>query len=288
MIWNAKSGEAAVGNTKMSYASFGYGKRILIILPGLSDGLATVRGKALLLARPYTSFFDRFTIYMFSRKDEMPADYSIREMASDQAEVLSRLGIEKASIMGVSEGGMIAQYLAIDYPELVESLVLAVTAPSVNEIIEGNVKKWIKLAEQGNHKALMIDTAEKGYSEAYLKKYRKIYPILGVIGKPKNYNRFLVNARAILGFSAYEELEKIICPTLILGGEDDKTAGIQASRHLHERIAGSALHVYPGLGHAAYEEAADFNQRVLEFLKGAPDCPDRDSRRNNPDEKINR
>lgn len=267
MLWNAKNGEVSIGNTKMAYASFGHGSHAFILLPGLSDGLATVRGKALLLAKPYTSFFDQFTVYMFSRKDEMPEGYSIRDMAADQAEVLRRLGIKKACVMGVSQGGMIAQHLAIDHPDLVERLVLAVTAPRVNEIIEDCVSRWIGFAEKGNHKALMIDTAEKGYSEAYLKKYRKIYPIIGAIGKPKNYDRFLVNARAILCFEAYAELAKITCPTLIIGGEKDKTVGIQGSYELKERIAGSRFHVYPGLGHAAYEEAKDFNQRVFDFLK---------------------
>ncbi len=92
--------------------------------------------------------------------------------------------------------------------------------------------------------------------------------MIGAIGKPKNYDRFLVNARAILGFNACEDLYRITCPTLIIGGNDDKTVGIEASYEMKERIAGSALYVYPGLGHAAYEEARDFNQRVFHFLSG--------------------
>jgi pimeloyl-ACP methyl ester carboxylesterase len=44
--------------------------------------------------------------------------------------------------------------------------------------------------------------------------------------------------------------------------------GIEASYEMKERIAGSELYVYPGLGHAAYEEARDFNQRVYDFLRG--------------------
>ena len=269
MLWNAKNGETAIGSTKMSYAAFGHGKRVLVILPGLSDGLATVRGKALLLAKPYASFFDRFTVYMFSRKDDMPDGYTIRDMAADQAEALKQLGIEGACVLGVSQGGMIAQYLAIDHPELVERLVLAVTAPCVNAMIARCVNQWIGFAQQGNHKALMIDTAEKGYSEVYLKKYRRLYPMIGAIGKPKDYHRFLVNARAILGFDASGELDRIACPALIIGGEEDRTVGIRASYALKEGIAGSKLHVYPDLGHAAYEEAKDFNQRVFAFLEEA-------------------
>lgn len=269
MLWNAKNGVVSIGNTKMAYVSFGHGSRILILLPGLSDGLMTVRGKALLLAKPYTSFFDRFTVYMFSRKDEMPSGYSIRDMAADQAVALRKLGIKKASVMGVSQGGMIAQFLAIDHPELVDRLVLAVTAPRVNDIINRCVTDWIRFAEQGDHKSLMIDTAEKGYSETYLKKYRKLYPVIGTLGKPKNYDRFLANARAILTFDAYGELDKITCSTLILGGAMDQTVGIQGSYELEKRIADSELHVYKELGHAAYEEAKDFNDRVLEFLNSS-------------------
>ena len=58
MLWNAKNGQADVGNGTMSYVSFGRGARTFVILPGLSDGLATVKGKALMLAGPYRRFFD--------------------------------------------------------------------------------------------------------------------------------------------------------------------------------------------------------------------------------------
>ncbi len=267
MFWNAKNGSVVLDNTEMSYVSFGYGKKVFIVLPGLSDGLTTVKGKALLLAGSYREFFKEYTVYMFSRKDEMPQGYSIRDMAVDQAKALKLLGIEKVSIMGVSQGGMIAQTFAIDYPEMVEKLVLVVSAPRANEMIQENVRAWITLAEKGDHKSLMIDTTEKGYTEEYLKKYRKMYPILGMVGKPKNYDRFLVNARAILGFDVQEELDKICCPTYIIAGGEDKTVGVEASYVMKERIRNSELYVYKNLGHAAYEEAKDFYHRVYEYLK---------------------
>ena len=266
MIWNAKNGTVPIGNTEMSYVSFGYGKRVLVLLPGLSDGLMTVKGKALLLAAPYKLFFRDYTVYMFSRKEELPDSYSIREMADDQALALRRLGIEKASILGVSEGGMIAQNLAINHADLVEKLIIAVSAPNANDLLRSVVSLWLELAKQKDHKQLMIDTAEKSYSEQYLKKYRCAYPVIGWVGKPKNYHRFLVNIDAILGFDCLDELEKITCPTLIIGGAEDKIVGSEASYIMHEKIRGSSLYMYEGLGHAAYEEAKDFYKRVYEFL----------------------
>lgn len=266
MIWNAKNGTIPIGNTKMSYVSFGLGKKVLILLPGLSDGLATVDGKALLLAMPYKLFFKDYTLFMFSRKNNLPDNYSIKEMADDQAEAMRKLGIEKASVLGVSEGGMIAQYLAINHADLIDRLVIAVSAPNANDTVHSVVESWIGLAKLQNHKQLMINTAEKSYSEAYLKKYRKIYPVIGWIGKPKNYDRFLINANAILNFDCFNDLKKIICPTFIIGGEADQVVGPMDSYEMHEQIKGSELYMYKKFGHAAYEEANDFNKRVFEFL----------------------
>ena len=93
-----------------------------------------------------------------------------------------------------------------------------------------------------------------------------MYPLLGRVGKPESYDRFLANALAILTFDAWDELPKIACPALILGGEEDRIVGPEASRDLSRRIPRSELYMYPGLGHAAYEEAKDFNGRVFGFL----------------------
>ena len=200
MLWNTKEESAALDGARMDCVHFGRGGKNLIILPGLSDGLASVKGKALLLAPPYRLFFETYTVWMFSRREPLPQGVTIRDMAADQAAALRALGIEKTSVLGVSQGGMIAQLLAAEHPELVDKLVLAVTAPCVNDIIRERVENWIALAEKGEHQKLMIDTAENSYSEAYLRKYRKLYPLLGGVGRPKSYERFLANARAILAF----------------------------------------------------------------------------------------
>ena len=268
MLWDAKDGSVLLDGARMDYVRFGSGGKNLIMLPGLSDGLASVKGKALLLAPPYKLFFEKYTVWMFSRREPLPRGFTIRDMAADQAAALRALGIERTAVLGVSQGGMIAQCLAADRPETTEKLILAVTAPCVNDTVRARVRDWIAMAERGDHRALMIDTAENSYSEAYLQKYRKLYPLLGAVGRPKSYERFLANARAILDFDARGELGKIACPTLILGGEEDRIVGAEASRELHGAIAGSELYIYPGHGHAAYEEAKDFNERIYRFLEG--------------------
>lgn len=262
------NGSVPVGGAQMCFVRFGSGPKTAVILPGLSDGLVSVRGKARLLGRPYRAYFRDFTIYMFSRKDPLPEKYSIRDMAADQAEAMRALGIERACVLGVSEGGMIAQYLAGDHPELVECLALAVTAPYANETVRRFVGSRIEDAQRGDHKAIMMGSAEAAYSAKKLKSYRRLYPVLGLIGKPRDYRRFLSNANAILHFDARGVLGQIRCPTLILGGGEDKTVSPEGSKELYAAISGSALHMYPGLSHAAFEEAPDFNERVFGFFGG--------------------
>lgn len=267
MLYQAKNGRLTLGGTEMDYVSFGSSEEILVMLPGLGDGLTTVRGMALPLALSYREYARDYKVYIFSRKNALPEDYTTREMAADQAAAMEKLGISRANVLGISQGGMIAQYLAIDHPKLVKKLVLAVTPARPNPVLQEAVRGWLSMAEQGDHKALMIDTAERSYSPGYLRKYRLAYPLLGHLGKPRDYRRFLIQGRACLGHEAYPELGKIQCPTLVIGGGQDKTVGPDAAPDLAAAIQGSHLFIYDDLGHASYEEAKDFNKRVMDFLK---------------------
>ena len=283
MFLHAKNERIRIGDTDMDYVSFGKelrcknslfhalhtqnpGKGVLIMLPGLGDGLSTVKGMALALAMTYQAYARDYSVFIFSRKNDIPENYSTRDMAKDQAKAMRGLGITNANVIGISQGGMIAQYLAIDYPELVGKLVLAVTLAEQNERIQHVVNHWISLAERGDYKSLMIDTAQKSYSEKYLKKYRRLFPLLGYFGKPKDFNRFLIQAKSCLHHDACSELYKIACPTFIIGGGCDKIVGNTAALELAHKIKKSELFIYHDLGHAAYEEGRDFNTRILHFL----------------------
>lgn len=266
MFYHARNGSVRAGNSEMYYISFGNGNKNLVMLPGLGDGLATVKGMAFVFAVMYRIYAEKFTVYVFSRKNDLQEGYSTREMAKDQAEAMAALGIAKADILGISQGGMIAQYLAVDYSDLADKLILAVTGSRPNEIMEKAVIGWMEMARQGNYRDLLIDTAEKSYSERYLRKYRRLYPFLGRTGKPEGFGRFLIQAASCLSHNAYDELDKIMCPTLVIGGDCDRIVGPASASETAGKISGSELFIYHGFGHGLYEEAKDFNRRVLNFL----------------------
>ena len=268
MLFHAKNGTLELSGTTMDYIRFGTGNKVLVILPGLGDGLQTVKGTALPMAWMYRMFAKDYTVYAFSRKNALGSGETIRQMAADQAEAMKLLGIERADVFGVSMGGMIAQYLAIDHPQLVGKLVLAVTSARPNPILRESVEEWVQLAKSGDHAAFMDSNLRRIYSDDYYRKNQWMVPILGVLTKPKSYERFLIQASACLGHDAMDELHQITAPTFVIGGEKDLALGGDASREIAEKIPHSRLHMYPGWGHGLYEEEKDFNSLVLEWLRG--------------------
>ena len=267
MLYHAKNAALTLGNTTMDYIRFGSGNKALIILPGLGDGLRTVKGTALPMALMYRMFAGDFTVYAFSRKNDLPTGYSTRDMAQDLKKAMDVLGISKAHIFGVSMGGMIAQHFAADYPDCVDKLVLAVTCPRANPILTASIAEWKALALGGDHAALMDRNLRLIYSDTYYRQNRWMIPLLGKLTQPKSYHRFLILADACLTHDAFDRLPEIAASTLVVGGEKDLALGGEPSREIAANIPGAALYMYPQWGHGLYEEAKDFNTLVLSFLK---------------------
>lgn len=264
MLYNAKEQKLILSNMQIDYISFGKGTKPLIMIQGLNT--RGIKGASALLAYMYRIFAEEYKVYLFDRRPELFDGITVRDFASDIAAAMDALGIINADVIGVSQGGMIAQYLAIDRPDLVNRLVLAVTLSQNNETVKKVIDNWIILTEQGDMKQLIEDMAEKMYSEAYLTKYKPFMPLLTVMQKPKDIHRFIILAKSCLTCNSYEELAQIHCPVFVIGGQQDKVVGGHASEEIAQRL-GCKIFMYEQLGHAAYEEAKDFNKRIYDFLK---------------------
>ena len=264
---NAKNGHLDLRTGRMDYIRFGHGPRPLVMIPGVGDGLKTVRGMAVPFAVLYRAMLEDFTVYAFSRRRQLAPGMGTREMADDLNLAMEALGLSGVAVLGVSQGGMIAQWLAIDHPNKVAKLVLAVTLSRPNETVKDVIRIWMDKARSGDYRGIMVDTALRSYSEGRLRKERFVYSLLGNVGKPKSFERFLIQAESCVTHDAYEQLERISCPTLVIGGTDDKIVTGEASREIAGQIPGCGLFLYEGLGHGLYEEAPDFVDRVMAFCR---------------------
>ncbi len=262
---HAKNGRLTLSIGEMDYIRFGSGSRTLVMLPGVGDGLKTVRGMALPFALMYRKLSRDFTVYVFSRRVRLATGMTTRDMAEDVSLALEALGLSGVCLVGVSQGGMIAQWLAIDHPDKVGRLILTVTLSRPNPTVRDVISRWSDIAQRGDYRGIMLDTAERSYSKKRLKKARLSYRFLGSFGKPKSFDRFLIQAASCVSHDTYELLPRISCPTLVIGGTDDRIVTGEASREIACQIPGATLYMYEGLGHGLYEEATDFLDRVREF-----------------------
>ena len=265
MFLNAKNGNVRFNGHNCDYISFGSGKDTLIMLPGVGDGFKTAKGVAVPFSIMYRCFAKDFTVYVFSRRNRMLRGFTTKDMADDLAAVMNKLGIESAHVFGVSQGGMIAQQMAIRHPDRIKSLVLAVTAPRANDIMRDAIGTWLEMADRDDYKGIMLDTAERSYTGAYLERGKRLNNLLA-LAKPKDYTRFRILCESCLEHDAYDDLDKISCPVFIIGADSDKVLGGEASREMAGRIPGAELYMYEGYSHGVYEQARDFNSRVLRYL----------------------
>jgi len=251
----------------LDYVVVGKGEKSLVCIPGLSDGLGTVRGKHLLLGQYYRQLSKHFKIYIFSRRRIIPDTWSLRDMADNLVSACKKMEIEKPHIIGVSMGGMIAQHLAINHGDFFDKMVLGISCFDSNETVKKVVSLWMEQVDSGEISQFRKDLQGKTYTDNYIKKIRLLTPLLKLAFRIKDKERFLRQANACLGHDVKTNLPKVNRPVLVIGGDQDKVVGLKSSEELHQAIPGSRCVIMKGIGHSLCEERQkDFDREVLSFL----------------------
>ena len=265
MFYGAKNLTLKTKDFEMDYITFGRGTKSLVMIPGL--GFTGVKGSAILMAVMYRRFAKEYKVYFFDRKADIPEGYSIEEIAYDTACAMKMLGLQGSYVVGVSQGGMIAQRIAEEFPELVAKLVLCVTLARQNDTVNKVINNWIELVKRRDFKAVSIDTIDKIYSDAHARKSRWAAPLFSKIISREDPERFIILAKSCLNFDGYDDLDKIKCPVLVLGGKEDKIVTGEASCKIADKL-GCKIYMYDGQSHSLHEERKkDFDNRIYEFFK---------------------
>ncbi len=249
---------------EMRYVHFGTrGKRSFVLLPGLS--IQSVMGSAQAIARQYAVFAEDFEVFVMDRREEVPADYTVYQMAEDTAIALRQLGVEDVCLMGVSQGGMMAQLIAINHPDLVGKLVLCSTAPYVPAASAARMQQWLLLAQQNKREELCLAFGEAVYSPPVFEAYRPYFLSMAQSITEEELSRFIIMASATEGFDVRDKLNMITCPVLVIGAGKDRMFAREVSCQLAELTRGE-LFIYENGSHAAYDEEPDYPERVHDFL----------------------
>ena len=119
MPYNVKEGVITVGDHTMDYAIFGKGDRPLLLIRGLN--VTRLRGTVKALIRRYKTYVDDFRIYVIDRREPLPEVITCEMLAEDVYDGARALGLERVPVIGNAQGGMIAQYLTLNHPEMVRT-----------------------------------------------------------------------------------------------------------------------------------------------------------------------
>ena len=250
----------------MKYSIFGEGSKPLIIIPGIS--IKHVTDVANAVENQFSLLLKDFKIYLFDRRDDISVGYSVRDMVDDLAMALKKLDIKKACVFGASQGGTIAILLALYYPEFVEK-VLSASAPygDISESGKKALQVWADFAARKDIKALAISFADMIYSLATLKVSKEIIVNSVLDCTDKDLEHFNLLCRSVIDYDYRDPIENITVPVLAIGSEGDRFFGAKPAREIAKKTKGE-FYIYPAeFGHAVYDEASDFINRIYDFFK---------------------
>ena len=251
----------------MRFLRFGTGKKTFVILPGLS--VKSVLESAAAIARQYRAFSQEYTVYVFDRRENLPEEYSVFQMAEDTAAVMQALSLEGTCLFGASQGGMIAMLLAAKYPKLVKKLALGSTGAVVGEKEYQVIRHWAELAARGKREELFADFCEKVYPKVFSERFKSLFIELSHSVTDEELSRFVILCEGTKGFDARTTLRSIQIPVLILSSADDAVLGKEAPQELMHCLASNhqvSIINYTDRGHAAYDTAEDYPQRLKCFF----------------------
>jgi pimeloyl-ACP methyl ester carboxylesterase len=170
-------------------------------------------------------------------------------MASDILALMDYLDVERAHILGWSDGGIIGLYLAVNHP----GRLIKVIASGANYHPSGIRPDF------GEHPKFA------SYIEGAITDYQTLSP------DPTNWDAFLANIGQMWGSEpdfAVEQFGSIAVPVLLLDGESDEAIYTEHTKEMASLIPTAKLVFIPGTGHfGMWEKPAEINNAILDFLE---------------------
>jgi pimeloyl-ACP methyl ester carboxylesterase len=239
------SGRASVNDIRMYYEIHGDGVPLILLHGGLGS-TASWKNQIPVLSRDYQVIAVDSRGHGRSTLTEQRISYTL--MTSDVVALMDYLDIEKAHILGWSDGGIIGLELAINHPE--------------------RLNKVIAFGANYNPAGVRADVGENQKISDYIENAAEDYRTLSP--DPKRWDEFLENIGQMWASEpniTAEQLGTITVPVLILDGDNDEFVYTEHTRDMARLIPTATLTLIPGAGHFAFgERPEETNEVILEFL----------------------
>lgn len=259
---------AVCNGAKLYYEVHGAGEPLLLIAGQGSDHHGWDLVRAQFSARHRVIVYDHRGTGQSDKPAEPP--YTTRGFAADAIALLDHLEIERAHCYGVSMGGRICQWLAIDYPERAGAVVLGCTTPGNAHGVARPAEVNAMMANRpADPETAVRFLAEQMVSPGWLERHpeyrrqleeRARNPIPGFAQR--------MHYQASEGHDSWDRLPEIKAPVLVIHGTEDFINPTANAMLLAERIPGAELYLVAGGRHGYFLEFSDeAGGVVLDFLQ---------------------
>jgi pimeloyl-ACP methyl ester carboxylesterase len=179
--------------------------------------------------------------------------FSFCDMVEDVLALWSALGIESSHLLGISMGGMLAQHLAVHYPDKISKLILVATASSEEWLNQENQTVWDKD---------IFESLRPFFSPLFFESHRMLIQamaksIADEVARGNLIERAAWQRKALARFDITPLVGHITAETLIIHGSGDGIIPVAAARDLARFINGARLKELEGIGHMVLAEASD-------------------------------
>lgn len=268
-------GFARIGDLEVAYHIRGKG-RPLLLLGGIIENMDWWHEEFL------SALAKRFRLVLLDNRgagrttERHHGFFTIRRMARDTVGLMDHLGLDEAHVLGVSMGGMVAQQVAIDYPDRVDRLVLTVTSSGALHSRPPRLPVFPKIFDmlgrrafevEGTLKTLFPADYVRGHPET-IKALEQRYYIA-----PSSDRDALRQVAAAVLFNSYMKLPRIEAHTLVVRAEKDAIFPGNNSTILFNRIPNSELVDVEGAGHEVYIQCPALGARIVTAFLASSGCP---------------
>lgn len=204
-------------------------------------------------------------------KSELPEQgYLVADMATDVIALLDELNISKATVLGHSMGGAVAQYLASHYPERVDRLIISHSFIKFRASSIMFCKHDYLLAEANSSPKLRAtNILPFVYSDEFIESDENVQTFIQALANtPSNQTleSYKQQIDAISKVDSTDYIASITAKTLVLTGEFDKLAPPQDSQEIANKIKSSTLEIMPGAHVPMWEIPGQYTDLIVKFL----------------------
>ncbi len=243
----------------------------LILIPGFASGAWNWHWQTNDLAKDFRVItFDPRGIGK-SKIENDPGNLSLRGFAEDILQILDKLEIEKANVLGASFGGFVAEEFALSFPERLGKLILACTSfGGKNHVApEWEILAAFASTDEMNTseriRKFMIPAFTEEFNTDHAETVEKVCRLREESTVPEKI--YMAQLTAATTFDFENRVGEIINETLILSGDKDRVVPMQNSINLAEKMSNARLEIIKGGSHMFFVEKADeFNRAVKDFL----------------------